>query len=759
MADLRAHSSTSNVFRVCLKNSSTGQPLTGLDHTSSGLIISTICDNEATATAYTVAGSNVETITTLGTFAAPTSGKCRFKAVDGTNHPGLYEFQFADARFSVANAKRFVFSVSGATNLLAMDYEVELTRMNLQDGTRGGMLAMPNAVAGASGGLWILGSMTGSPAITGSFSILNTSGNAMSLISAGSNGSGLSLTGNGTAAGITSEGGATGAGAVLKGGGTSGHGLRLFAQAGNSYGALIEGAGSGAAHGVSIAAAGTGVDISLTDPLPANVTQWNTVAIATPDTAGYPKVTIKSGTGTGEVSMTSGVVNANMAQVSGDSAAADALETMLDGTGGNALSLGKLNIIDTSGSGNAVSILCSGGGSAVAMQSGANGTTGVFDVLCTGSGAAVHIYGGGYGMRIDTLGDGLWIDTVAGKACIRLLPPGTGAAIDFEQGVGFTGPMIQGNIDFENYLVSALNAGSLASDTITAAKIATDAITSAKVATSAVDEIVDAVFDEARSGHTTAGTFGELVTQHARQFVHAGTAQAGASTTITLASGASATNDLYNGLTVQIYSGTGAGQSRRISDYVGSTKVATVLEAWGTTPDNTSAYQIVGTPAGDTSVAGGLTAGQAAQLTAIETATALITAGGVTVSSPVSADGQLLTLVRGDTYNVTSGQPITFTAAAGVWPDLTGAAAKTFTIRNAAGTSVLAVTPTITAVGAGTQSVRVDLTSAETAVLVPGDPPGEQDHTFDLQVTLSDASTKVTLVLGAVVVLADVTTA
>jgi hypothetical protein len=37
-------------------------------------------------------------------------------------------------------------------------------------------------------------------------------------------------------------------------------------------------------------------------------THWNGTAVATPDTAGYPKVTIKSGTGTGEISLTSGRV-------------------------------------------------------------------------------------------------------------------------------------------------------------------------------------------------------------------------------------------------------------------------------------------------------------------------------------------------------------------------------------------------------------------------------------------------------------------
>ncbi len=71
-----------------------------------------------------------------------------------------------------------------------------------------------------------------------------------------------------------------------------------------------------------------------------------------------------------------------------------------------------------------------------------------------------------------------------------------------------------------------------------------------------------------------------------------GTAQAGASTTITLKSASSATDDYYNGLYITITGGTGSGQIRIIEDYVGSTKVATVDRAWTTTPNNTSTYSI-----------------------------------------------------------------------------------------------------------------------------------------------------------------------
>jgi hypothetical protein len=74
---------------------------------------------------------------------------------------------------------------------------------------------------------------------------------------------------------------------------------------------------------------------------------------------------------------------------------------------------------------------------------------------------------------------------------------------------------------------------------------------------------------------------------------HTGTAQAGGATSITLAATASVTDDVYNSMTVYISSGTGSGQIRVITDYVGgSTKEATV-SAWTTQPDTTSVYEIM----------------------------------------------------------------------------------------------------------------------------------------------------------------------
>jgi hypothetical protein len=142
------------ILRVKLLDttSTTGGGKTGLTSTSSGLIISTIADVEATATAYTAAGSTIESITTLGTFAAPTATKCRFKEVDSTNHKGLYEIQIADARWAVSNARSVIVSIQ-CTGAAEVDAEVQLSAFDPNDSVRGGLTALPAVAAGATNGL------------------------------------------------------------------------------------------------------------------------------------------------------------------------------------------------------------------------------------------------------------------------------------------------------------------------------------------------------------------------------------------------------------------------------------------------------------------------------------------------------------------------------------------------------------------------------------------------------------------------------
>jgi hypothetical protein len=77
------------------------------------------------------------------------------------------------------------------------------------------------------------------------------------------------------------------------------------------------------------------------------------------------------------------------------------------------------------------------------------------------------------------------------------------------------------------------------------------------------------------------------------QSIRSNTAQSGGATSITLDSSASSTTDFYKGATVYVTGGTGVGQSRLITAYNGTSKLATVSPAWATNPDVTSTFAVV----------------------------------------------------------------------------------------------------------------------------------------------------------------------
>jgi len=71
---------------------------------------------------------------------------------------------------------------------------------------------------------------------------------------------------------------------------------------------------------------------------------------------------------------------------------------------------------------------------------------------------------------------------------------------------------------------------------------------------------------------------------------NAGTARLATSNSITLASSASSVDGDYVGMSIRTVAGVGLGQTRTISAYSGSSKVATVSTAWTVIPDNTTTY-------------------------------------------------------------------------------------------------------------------------------------------------------------------------
>jgi hypothetical protein len=74
--------------------------------------------------------------------------------------------------------------------------------------------------------------------------------------------------------------------------------------------------------------------------------------------------------------------------------------------------------------------------------------------------------------------------------------------------------------------------------------------------------------------------------------LYSGTAVSATSTTVVLASDAASVDSYYVGTALRTLTGTGANQDRLISAYVGSTRTATVTDAWVTNPDSSTTLRI-----------------------------------------------------------------------------------------------------------------------------------------------------------------------
>lgn len=137
-----------------------------------------------------------------------------------------------------------------------------------------------------------------------------------------------------------------------------------------------------------------------------------------------------------------------------------------------------------------------------------------------------------------------------------------------------------------------VTVGVVQTDAITAASIAANALGTSEVASAVINAIADQVWDEARSGHTTAGSYGQNVL--ADIVAVNGTAQnavnmaAGAlsmvigsaitgtlSTTQMTTNLTETTNDHYVGRNIYWTSGVLVGQARKITAYNGTSKLLT----------------------------------------------------------------------------------------------------------------------------------------------------------------------------------------
>ncbi len=108
---------------------------------------------------------------------------------------------------------------------------------------------------------------------------------------------------------------------------------------------------------------------------------------------------------------------------------------------------------------------------------------------------------------------------------------------------------------------------------------------------SRLDIATSAVWDQAISSHTSSGSFGQVL-----QPVRRGTCPSGPLNfnEIVLDAGASNLDDYYNGQVIALIGGSGGSdQSRRITDYNGSTQTATVDFDWVVVPSGGSVFMIL----------------------------------------------------------------------------------------------------------------------------------------------------------------------
>lgn len=134
---------TSQIFQIFIADSSstTGAGKTGLAFNTSSLTAYYHRDTDTTATAISLVTMTVGTFTSSG-----------FKEIDATNMPGWYQLCPPNAALA-SGAANVGFHLQGAAGMAPLPIEVQLSALDIQDGVRGALTALPNAAAGANGGL------------------------------------------------------------------------------------------------------------------------------------------------------------------------------------------------------------------------------------------------------------------------------------------------------------------------------------------------------------------------------------------------------------------------------------------------------------------------------------------------------------------------------------------------------------------------------------------------------------------------------
>lgn len=263
--DIIAKGSVDRSVTVHIMDSTDGTPETGVVFNTSGIDLW-----------YRREGA-ARTAITEATLAALTTAH----ADGGFLHisDGDYRLDLPDAAF--ATGANYVDFGGTVTGMIVVGGRVRLVDFSLEDAVRGTAgTAVPNAAAGASGGLLISGSNAGTTTfgaltVTGATTLTGNVAAAagITITQSTTNGHGIVTTGNGTGSGLRVVGGATGNGLAAVGGSTSGDAIITSATSGHGIVAAGTGTtkhgihatgGSTTSHGINALGGGVGHGILAT---------------------------------------------------------------------------------------------------------------------------------------------------------------------------------------------------------------------------------------------------------------------------------------------------------------------------------------------------------------------------------------------------------------------------------------------------------------------------------------------------------------
>lgn len=602
MKVIRKAGATSNILQIFIADSSstTGAGLTGLVFNTASLTAYYHKDTDTTATAITLVTMTVGTFTSSG-----------FKEIDATNMPGWYQFCPPDAAFT--SAKSVGFHLKGATNMAPLPIEIDLDAQADVTHWNGTAVSSPatagipdvnvkniNNVAaatpGASGGVLISGSNSGTTTLaaltcTGSLTISD----GLLVSRSTSNTSAITATGNGTGSGMVATSGA----------GATGDGIQAISNATNGNGLSVTG----------------------------------------------------KGTGQGQIS-TGGATGNGQKLVGGSTSGAGLLVTTTAGDG--------LTITPTAG--NAITATANGTSKHGIVSTG--GTAGTSDGIkgVAGTGG-VDIRGNITGNLVGTAST---VTTVTNRVTANAdqwaggtipAPNVTGVPlVDLKYTLGTISPATPGSVRTDMVTNSVSNSGTAQAGTINTITLANAASSTngtydpsivrltGGTGTGQARLIIDyagatriATVDRDWRTAPDATTTYDILPATNLLSTNEGLAQAGAASTITLNANASTVDNTYNGQIVVLRTGTGQDQSRIITGYVGSTKVATVDSAWVTNPTSSTGYMVLQSSRMDATISSRLaSASYTAPPTATQNADALLNrdmsaVSDTTARSPLNA--------------------------------------------------------------------------------------------------------------------------